>query len=256
MRPNISSRHTHDAAQSPAQTPAQTAAHNVPRAFTLVEMLLVVAIIVLLLALLLPSLGKSKEHAHVVVCRSNLKQIGHAAVSYTADHANRYCDAFFWTLHVTCWHDWHQSIRVTDGWLFPYVRNENAYLCPTFMKVFRHGDQPFYCGDSGSSVEPVYSYTMNASMGFTGWGGFRWLSPRAIREPDKMLFYSEENAWVAPPWSTVSINNGALGQGPDCIATYHLPDNGDLNTGGGNVLFMDLHAELGFAEQTVELATQ
>ncbi len=53
-----------------------------PKGFTLIELLVVIAIIALLLAVILPALLKSKKQAQMVVCRSNVRQIGTAAYLY------------------------------------------------------------------------------------------------------------------------------------------------------------------------------
>lgn len=54
--------------------------------FTLIELLIVVAIIAILLSLLLPSLSRSYELTRRAVCKSNLSQIGKAAMVYAKDN--------------------------------------------------------------------------------------------------------------------------------------------------------------------------
>ena len=58
--------------------------------FTLMELLVVIAIIALLLSILMPALNKAKDAARVVVCLSNLHQIGIASASYLAENNDQY----------------------------------------------------------------------------------------------------------------------------------------------------------------------
>jgi prepilin-type N-terminal cleavage/methylation domain-containing protein len=55
-------------------------------AFTLVELLVVISIIALLMAILLPALSKARYAAKMIVCTSNLKQIGTLVSSYQTDN--------------------------------------------------------------------------------------------------------------------------------------------------------------------------
>jgi len=58
--------------------------------FTLVELLVLIAIIAVLLAILLPALGKAKYQAKLVVCMSNLRQVGVGSTVYVGDNAGYY----------------------------------------------------------------------------------------------------------------------------------------------------------------------
>lgn len=59
------------------------------RGFTLIELLVVIAIIAMLLAILMPALGKVKEKAKSIVCRSSLKQLAYAAIMYADENGGK-----------------------------------------------------------------------------------------------------------------------------------------------------------------------
>ena len=62
-------------------------------AFTLVELLVVIAIIAVLMAILMPSLRRAREQARIVVCQTNLRQIGQAMHMYAPDYDDKFPDA-------------------------------------------------------------------------------------------------------------------------------------------------------------------
>ncbi|HEY0010022.1 MAG TPA: DUF1559 domain-containing protein [Tepidisphaeraceae bacterium] len=80
--------------------------------FTLVELLVVIGIIAVLISLLLPALGKARKASQVIVCGSNLRQIGLAFHMYANAHKNVLPPAHY-TNWPTIGHSWDDFLMMS-----------------------------------------------------------------------------------------------------------------------------------------------
>jgi len=114
---------------------------NAKRGFTLVELLVVIGIIALLIAILLPALRKARLQAEFVACRSNLRQINMAMLSYSLNNHD-VVPGTYWQGPINL--DWcginnaiYQanpssfSHPIKTSVLWPYLRTSAVLLCPT-----------------------------------------------------------------------------------------------------------------------------
>ena len=228
--------------------------------FTLVELLVVIAIIAILMAILMPALNRVKKQAEIIICKNNLRQYGLAGRMYLHTYDDNFPYTFTWLFRDGgrgCrWHD-AQYKNMQDGVLWPYLRNEDIHLCPTFKRAAkRKGCQ--WCNGSSIPIEPQYSYSMNAYLGGDGKGMVSNVSQ--VASPWKKIFFAEENTWAIPGMSTDAINDNNLRSyapgGGDCVSTYHNPPkSGDLDEGSGVMVFVDGHVDSIRAKDQKEIGT-
>ena len=134
------------------------------RGFTLIELLVVIAIIAILMAILMPTLNRAKEQAKRGACLNNLRQLQLAWIMYADENDDKLVNGetdnesppgeirvstksfhnneIYWGGRD--WHDNYMSggqldpitqIRgIKAGALYPYVKNEKLYKCPTGIR--------------------------------------------------------------------------------------------------------------------------
>ena len=107
--------------------------------FTLIELLVVIAILALLASLLIPSFAGGKERAMDMACRSNLRQLATAAMSYETDHRGLMPrplaeDAPFDTVWSEALDEYAGMSRQGDWREDGRTKRVNLYACPVQKK--------------------------------------------------------------------------------------------------------------------------
>jgi prepilin-type N-terminal cleavage/methylation domain-containing protein len=139
---------------------------KIQSAFTLIELLVVIAIIAILAALLLPVLSLAKERAQRAGCLNNQKQLGLAWQMY-ADEDRGILASNDWTYRASLvvesttnsWVTGNAGLdtnteSISDGSIFPYVKNLNCYHCPSDLSLVL-----------GTSLPILRTYSLSCFLG-------------------------------------------------------------------------------------------
>jgi len=246
----------------------------VKKGFTLIELLVVVSIIALLLAIIMPSLNKAKSHSQFVVCKAGLHQYGLAGNIYLAENDNKFPNPYEWLYNTKemankgyyyycLWHDIRNDYDVNPqnaGILWPYLASKKLHVCPTFRTIARLYGPSHPKHNASIAIEPQYSYCMNGYLG----DGYYSVEPKltGVKSPANTFFFCEENIWITPGLSNVSLNNNHLigrtkpyGENDvsGCFASFHGMKGGDRDSGYSNAVFLDGRVEKVFKQDTFKL---
>jgi prepilin-type N-terminal cleavage/methylation domain-containing protein/prepilin-type processing-associated H-X9-DG protein len=208
------------------------------KGFTLIELLVVIAIIAVLLAILLPAINRVKEQGKRAVCLQHLRQLGIGWIMYADDNDDKLVNGAIgysnsnqsWGDHrgELAWVDAYSNTDteaqlrgIRDGALFPYMKEEAIYKCPT--------------GRRGQALTYAIMFSMNA-VNHTPTQGVRgaFIKKRSeISDP-------------APAYRLVFIDEGYMT--PDAFAVYYDQevwwDDPPVRHGDGSTMsFADGHTE-------------
>ena len=175
------------------------------QAFTLIELLVVISIIAILMALLMPTASGILERARETMCASNQKQLALASISYAGDHDGRLPNNKEWVLYNITARNWYDMECITNGTIFPYVKDTKVYLCPTFYRIVR-----------ASQPGAVRAYGMNfrSDLKTAGDGGANNVETiGSVRRTAGCVLFTEESPPYAP-WYPATINGVRMANVP------------------------------------------
>jgi len=191
------------------------------RGFTLVELLVVIGIIALLISILLPALSKAREDAKRIRCMSNQRQLVLAWLLYCQDHKGAMVSANTQTVPASgppgpgFW-SWigggNLNIGVTDGLLWPYLKDYDVYKCPNDRISYTHtySVSSYLAGEGPSTI-----YTLGqVAHAYATFVFIEEVDPRGYNINSFMVPIYPSSSWIdvpSPLHETVGILSFADG---------------------------------------------
>jgi prepilin-type N-terminal cleavage/methylation domain-containing protein len=205
--------------------------------FTLVELLVVISIIAILLAVLMPALGKAREQARSVVCKSNTKQWGMMLSMYAGANNGKFMRGFtdnskgdggMWMLRLRTYYSQADKVR----------------LCTTASTKF--------CSTTPNGTSgPFTAWGVYGEGYLKSWNGSGW-SNGVPNWGEKGLYGSYGiNNWIHNPLDSDLTTSSVSDRGSKYYVNEYwrnmyaknpstIPAFGDSVWEGTNVLFSDM----------------
>jgi prepilin-type N-terminal cleavage/methylation domain-containing protein/prepilin-type processing-associated H-X9-DG protein len=208
--------------------------------FTLIELLVVISIIAVLIALLLPSLGKARETAESVSCRSNQRQMGLMFHTYFADHNDLLPLGANGPIVYGATHTWYWAgkIALNSGDVLPGSSQDKStiFTCPshtvqrTNYSVYAiwtsYGINKYHQNSTGADSPTVGKWFVEATNIKIG----PIYRHRFIDVEDPSFEWMTGEIFGTQPWLYFHILNNA-----------YSPDYRHDSGGSMNMLFFDGH---------------
>jgi prepilin-type N-terminal cleavage/methylation domain-containing protein/prepilin-type processing-associated H-X9-DG protein len=204
-----------------------------PAGFTLIELLVAIGIIALLMGLLLPALVRARDAGRRAKCLSNLRQIGQGMAAYIAEFKGR-TPAQFNNVKDFFDPDVMETQWSYPSLLIPYLGPgaKGLYICPSASEMTWNLEE-------AATPVSATNYLGNAAVFYP------YRKVTQIPNSSEIIAMQEDRFL----WRVAILRPSGFGT-VDVYTRWHskrddAPDEdyNNLHGGGGNLLYLDGHAE-------------